>query len=412
MFEIFRLHHLFYVVFSLIVSTVIFLPSVRMKLGLVEIALLTAVYAVCFFRSQIPCIRRMIPPMLIYGLMCFLFGMPFQLKLGFLHPIMTLWIWVFPILMATCLFERNSRKERNIIIGYNLILLLVVIIATAKAMLAFPDIMRMLTAGTTEKAFSQSMTQMNVGGFGIAYGCGAILLVLVTLLINFTLNKITQILLWGGIGLCGYIVLQAHFTTLLGLCIAGVTLILYISTGNPFAKLIYILVTLLLLLAVQPLMRIVIDYYQGSAVAGHLQDLYVSWFEGGKYHSYRNEYFMNGVNLFLTSPLWGVNVTLPENQFTYIASHSTVLGVATRSGVIGCFCYFYTYWIAVKDKVFDCPSPQRFRIYFSLIAYFLILSFLNPTESDVFNYCVGFISLVIISLIIEHSNGTETTLEE
>ena len=215
MFEIFRLHHLFYVVFSLIISTVIFLPSVRMKLGLVEIALLTVVYAVCFFRSQIPYIWRMIPPMLIYGLMCFLFGMPFQFKLGFLHPIMTLWIWVFPILMTTCLFERQSRKERNVIIAYNLILLLVVIIATAKAMLVFPDVMRMLTAGTTEKAFSQSMTQMNVGGFGIAYGCGAILLVLVALLTNFTLNKITRILLWGGIVVCGYIVLQAHFTELL-----------------------------------------------------------------------------------------------------------------------------------------------------------------------------------------------------
>ena len=383
-----------------------------MKLGLVEIALLTVVYAVCFFRSQIPYIWRMIPPMLIYGLMCFLFGMPFQFKLGFLHPIMTLWIWVFPILMTTCLFERQSRKERNVIIAYNLILLLVVIIATAKAMLVFPDVMRMLTAGTTEKAFSQSMTQMNVGGFGIAYGCGAILLVLVALLTNFTLNKITRILLWGGIVVCGYIVLQAHFTTLLGLCIASITLILYISTENPFAKLIYILVALLLLLAVQPLMRTVIDYYQGSAVAGHLQDLYASWFEGEKYHSYRNEYFMNGVNLFLTSPLLGVNVTLPENQFTYIASHSTMLGVATRSGIIGCFCYFYTYWVAVKDRVFECPSPQRFRIYFPLIAYFLILSLLNPTESDVFNYCVGFISLIITSLIVKQNYDAETTLEK
>lgn len=412
MFELFRLHHLFYVVFSLVVSTVIFLPSVRMKLGLVEIALLTAVYAVCFFRSQISCIMKMIPPMLIYGLMCFFFGMPLQLKLGLLHPIMTLWIWVFPILMASCLFERNSRKERNVIIAYNLILLLVIIIATAKAMLVFPDVMRMLTAGTTEKAFSQSMTQMNVGGFGIAYGCGAILLVLVALLMNFALNKIIQILLWGGIGLCGYIVLQAHFTTLLGLCIAGVTLILYISTGNNFAKLIYILLALLLLLAVQPLMRIVIDYYQGSAVAGHLQDLYASWFEGEKYHSYRNEYFMNGVNLFLTSPLLGVNITLPENNFIYTASHSTILGVATRSGIIGCLCYFYTYWIAVKNRIDSCTFPLKYRIYSPLIAYFLVLSLLNPTESDVFNYCVGFISLVIISLIFERSNDKETTLEE
>ena len=226
------------------------------------------------------------------------------------------------------------------------------------------------------------------------------------------MNKITRILLWGGIVVCGYIVLQAHFTTLLGLCIASITLILYISTENPFAKLIYILVALLLLLAVQPLMRTVIDYYQGSAVAGHLQDLYASWFEGEKYHSYRNEYFMNGVNLFLTSPLLGVNVTLPENQFTYIASHSTMLGVATRSGIIGCFCYFYTYWVAVKDRVFECPSPQRFRIYFPLIAYFLILSLLNPTESDVFNYCVGFISLIITSLIVKQNYDAETTLEK
>lgn len=413
MFEIFRLHHLFYVAFSLVISTVIFLPSVRMRFGLVEIALLTAIYAACFFRVQIPhIIRSIVPPIAVYGIMCYFFGIPFQLKLGLLHPIMTLWIWVFPILMATCLFERNSRTERNIIIGYNLILLLIIIIATAKAMLIFPDIMRMLTAGTTEKSLAQSMAQMNVGGFGIAYGCGAILLVLVALLINYIHNNITRTLLWGGIGLCGYIVLQAHFTTLLGLCIAGTAFILYISTDNPFTKIFCILIALLLLVAIRPLMESIIDYYQGSAVANHLQDLYDSWFKGKEYHSYRNEYFMNGVNLFLTNPLLGVNITLPENHFAYIASHSTVLGVATRSGIIGCFCYFYTYWIAAKNRIYKCSSPLRFRIYSPLIAYFLILSLLNPTELDVFNYCVGFISLVIISLILKQNDNTETTLEE
>ena len=412
MIEVTRLRQFFYVVFSLIVSTVIFLPSVRMKFGLVEIALLTAVYALCFFRTLLPSIKKMILPMIIYGLMCFLFGMPFQFKLGFLHPIMTLWIWVFPILMCACLLGRNSRKELNLILGYNLILLLIIIIATAKAMMAFPDVMRMMTSGATEESLAQSMAQMNVGGFGIAYGCGAILLVLVALLMNSTMNKITRISLFLGIGFCGFIVLQAQFTTLLGLCVMGVALIFYFSTDNPFTKIFYILIVLLLLVAIQPLMSFAIELYQGSMVAAHLQELYSSWFEGEQYHSYRNDYFMNGVNLFLTNPLLGVNVTLPENQFAYIASHSTVLGVATRSGVIGCFCYFYTYWVAVKDRVFECPSPQRFRIYFPLIAYFLILSLLNPTESDVFNFCVGFISLIIISLIIKRNYGTETTLEK
>ena len=412
MIEVTRLRQFFYVVFSLIVSTVIFLPSVRMKFGLVEIALLTAVYAACFFRTLWPCIKKMILPMTIYGLMCFFFGMPFQLKLGLLHPIMTLWIWVFPFLMCACLLERNSRKELKLVLGYNFVLLLVIIIATAKAMLIFPNAMRLMTSGATEASLANSMAQMNVGGFGIAYGCGAILLVLVALLMNCTINKITRISLFLGIVFCGFIVLQAQFTTLLGLCVIGVAFIFYFSTNNSFTKIFCILIALLLLVALQPLMSFTIELYQGSKVAAHLQDLYSSWFEGDQYHSYRNDYFMNGVNLFLTSPLLGVNVTLPENQFTYIASHSTVLGVATRSGMIGCFCYFYTYWVAVKDRVYECPSPQRFRIYFPLIAYFLILSLLNPIELDVFNYCVGFISLIITSLIVKQNYGTETTLEE
>lgn len=399
-------------IFSLVVSTVIFLPSIRIRFGLVEIAVLTIVYSVCFFNSLLPCIKKMVIPMIIYGLMCFLFGMPFQFKLGFLHPIMTLWIWIFPILMCNCLLERDSIKEQSIIIGYNIILLLVIVVATAKVMLLFPNIMRMMTSGATEAALATSMANMNVGGFGIAYGCGAILLTLVALIMNNTMGTIIKLAVLSGIGLCGFIVFKAQFTTLLGLCIIGIALILYLSIDSPILKILSIVVALFLLTATQPLLYFVIEIYQGTKVAEHLQDLYASWFEGEQYHSYRNEYFINGLNLFLKSPLLGVDVTSPENHFTYIASHSTVLGVATRSGIIGCLCYFYSYWLAARDKIYECSSPERMRIYFPLIGYFLALSIMNPTESDVFNYCVGFISLVVVSFIIKQDNDTKETLEE
>lgn len=407
-----KIERLAYVVLSLIVSTIIFLPSIRSRFGLVEIAVMTAVYAVLYFHKIIPILKLIVIPIFIYGLMCFLFGLPFQFKLGLLHPIMTLWIWIFPFLMCTCLIQRGKKWELITITAYNVILFLIITMATIKAMETFPNIMRIMTSGATDKAFFSKMTALNVGGYGIAYGCGAIMITLLGVLLNSASGKIAKNLLIIGLTVTGYIVIKAQFTTLLGLCMGAVALIVFLSIESNFIKFTTVIAALLLLTLTGPLLQILIDTYRGTAVGHHLQDLYASWFEGEEYNSYRNIYFMNGLKLFLKSPVLGIDVTTEEHYFDYMASHSTLLAVATRSGIIGCFCYLYSYWLAVRENIRNCPLSVRRNVYLPLIIYFLVLSIMNPTESDVYNYCLGFISPMIIYLISITQNETEETLEE
>lgn len=396
MIEVSRLRQFFYVVFSLIVSTVIFLPSVRMKFGLVEIALLTAVYALCFFRTLLPSIKKMILPMIIYGLMCFLFGMPFQFKLGFLHPIMTLWIWVFPYLMCAYLIQQNNNRSTLIILCCLLMMFGVVFFATIKAMDIFPDVMRMMTSGDTDSNLVTRLNLMNVGGYGIAYGCGAIFLGTLSAMFAFRLNKRFIIFAIALIVPCLYIIVKAQFATLLILCFLWTMISILICMKSLFVKMIVCIVCILILLFADPILYTVVEFFQGTATGDHLQDVYNSFFLNEQYKSLRSEYQLNALSTWLQNPLFGNDLTIQSNADVASHSHSTLLSIGLKSGLMGMVCYYMCYYYAFKglfDEILDIKVKHIFII---LGGYFFCLSVFNPTESDILSFCLGMLSPLLV----------------
>lgn len=410
-----RLNHIFYVLFSLIICTITFLPSIRVRFGLVEIAVLTAVYSACFFSSSLlPYIKKIAIPIIIYGVICFFFGFPFQFKLGFLHPIMTLWIWIFPFLMCTCLIQRNNKWNTRIILWYLLILFGIVLFATVKAMDTFPNVMRMMTSGATDSILKSKLNAMNVGGYGIAYGCGAIFLALVSYILIFKLKKTYFIFSLTLNLFCLYIVIKAQFTTLLGLCVLWTILILFINIKSQFIRISILILGLLTLLVAEPILHSIIEFYQDTKTGEHLQDIYNSIFQDEQYTSLRSEYQINALKVWLQSPLFGNDLTIPQNAIAAIHSHSTLLAIGVKSGLIGIICYYSCYYFAFISILNEINNSIIKKIFIPIGGYFLCLSALNPTESDILNYCLGLLAPLLVFTLYYNSNknGSFTFMEE
>ena len=84
--------------------------------------------------------------------------------------------------------------------------------------------------------------------------------------------------------------------------------------------------------------------------------------------------------LFLESPLWGNDIL---NNFTnvniYHESHSTFLGVACSTGIIGLISYYSTYWSVIKPLFQEYSGKNK--NYIAIVLYFFLFSILNPSES-------------------------------
>lgn len=78
------------------------------------------------------------------------------------------------------------------------------------------NIMRSLTAvSTMDDELRISYALANIGGFGIAYGSGAVVVLLITLVVNKLQRKGLRLITYLLLGFFLYFVLNAQFTTLL-----------------------------------------------------------------------------------------------------------------------------------------------------------------------------------------------------
>lgn len=381
-----RINSILYISGVIFLSAIYILPSVRIGVDFTFLAIVLFIFYIVFIlkRKNLTPIIAMVMNLLPYMLVSFLVAKSGNLKLGFFHPLLITWCVLFPSILCKDLLERGNKKELLSIATVMLIMFVYVMYNTIGAMADSPDVMRELTAvSTMDDTLRLSYAADNVGGFGIAYGSGAIVVLLVTLVVNKDLNGWPKIVVYLLLSYTLYFVLNAQFATLLLLVIFGSMVSLYLSEYGRKHKLQLVFISILLLFFIPLLFQMLANLYDGTTIGEKLIRFNDSMFGNGnviEVSGQRSKFQIDAFVLFLKSPIWGSDITRDVvNATIYVSSHSTMLGVACSTGLIGLISYYKTYWLFIKPiyKVYASSGKQ----YVALLAYFFCFSFFNPSEN-------------------------------
>jgi len=381
-----RINSYLYIFFVSILSLIYIMPSVRLFFDYTELAIISFIfYAIFIFKGEgfIP-IMKIVINLLPYMLVSFLIAKSGNFKLGFLHPLLVTWCMLFPGLLCKDIIIRNNKREIVLIFIVTMSMLLFVMYNTILAFADSADIMRELTAvSTMDDEVRISYANANIGGFGIAYGSGAVVVLLTTFVFNNIKNSVLKVVTYSLLVFFGYFVLNAQFATLLFLTIFCVFLSLYFSPYGQRNKVPLIFFCLFISFLIPMLFQFLANLYSDTTIGDKLIKFNESMFGGGditRVSGQRSKFQIDSFKLFLTSPIWGVNITDNlMNAAIYGASHSTMLGVACSTGIIGLLSYYKTYWVVMKPifKVYDGND----KLYIALVSYFFCFSIFNPSES-------------------------------
>lgn len=167
------LSNIFYIFYASIICIVYLMPRWREALGYFPMTILTLPFAIMYFQQTLNVTIKAVGYMLVYASIMFLIAIPLDFKYGFLLYLLYLWIYIFPLLMCVNVIERGQYWEQLAILIVLILGFTVIVRNTASFMGQYPQIMREITSGNTDEVFKAMMISQNVGGFGIAYGCGA-----------------------------------------------------------------------------------------------------------------------------------------------------------------------------------------------------------------------------------------------
>lgn len=373
-----------YIVIVLAFSAIYILPSVRIYFDYTNLAIITlAFYAFFIYKKEnVKPIKNIVANLFPYMLLMFLVARNWDFKMGFLHPLLTSWCMLFPGVLCHNIIKRDNKIELYTIALFSLSLLLYVMNNTIGAFSESTDIMRELTASTMEDSLRLKYVMANIGGYGIAYGCGAVVVMLFTILVKHKFNTKYTFLLYAIIGYFSYFVLNAQFTTLLLLTIFCTILSIYYSDYGQKHKIRLFVIGFMLIILAPLCMQLLAQLYNGTTIGDKLVRMNLA-ISGGNVSEASGERSLNQIKalkLFLESPLWGNDIL---NNFTnvniYHESHSTFLGVACSTGIIGLISYYSTYWSVIKPLFQEYSGKNK--NYIAIVLYFFLFSILNPSES-------------------------------
>ena len=362
------------------------LPAVKIGFDYTKLAIiLFAFYAVFILKTEkLRPIITIVGNLLPYMFISFIVAKSGNLKLGFFHPLLVTWCMIFPAILCKDIIDRGNRKEFLSITIVMLSMLDYVMYNTIGDLAETPDIMRQLTAmSTMDEELRLAYAAENIGGFGIAYGTGAVVVLLITLVFNEKLRGWPKIVIYLLLGYALYFVLNAQFATLLFLVMFGSIASLYFSEYGRRHKIQLVSIGLLLLFFIPMLFQLLANLYEGTTIGEKLILFNESIFGEGnvtEVSGQRSKNQLDAFLLFLRSPIWGSDVTHDMfNATIYVSSHSTVLGVACSTGLIGLISYYKTYWSFIKPIYKDYASSGK--QYVALVVYFFCFSFFNPSET-------------------------------
>ncbi len=388
-----RIGNIIFIAYSLLIASCYILPQLQYYVNIQILAILTFIFFTIFGIKQIG-IKQLniliwsIPFLMIF----FIVSKSLDFKYGLLHPALLLWITIFPAFMYKTIEARGSKVEHIVLLISILSLICMVILNTISVMHDNPTIAREMTSSLTDEDYLREMKLTGVGGFGISYASGLLVLCCLTVVLNTRLKNvriISSILCL----LFLYMVFNAQFTTLIIITIACIGVLMYKQTNKPHYKYLIIVVFILCLIMVPVILQQVIAIYGDSPVSDNLIRLYNNLAGIGK-DSQRDIYRNNCIELMCDSPFWGRNVD-GEYQYLYNHAHSTILSYGLATGFVGVGFYLMTLLKAFQASVSNLGLPLFGKSCFPIILYYLLLSFFNPTNSLEINF-VFFLTIPLI----------------
>lgn len=374
-----------YIVAVSIFSAIYILPSVRIFFDYVSLAMVSCLFYVIFIykKDKFLSISRIFINLLPYMIISFLVAKPMDFKMGFLHPLLTTWCMLFPGVLCKDILEKGDKLVSRSIAFITMSMFMYVVYNSINALIKSPDILREIAGNILEKEILLQYILSNVGGYGLAYGAGSVIILLIIVIERKPSNKLFKYVLFILLAIVSYFVFNAQFTTLLFLTIICVVISLYYSDYGQRNKLFLIFLTIIFVLFIPLLLQFTATIYEGTTIGYKLDRFINAIFGSGntiEASGARSESQFAALKLFIDSPIWGSNISSNVfNADVYMSSHSTLLSVACSTGLIGLISYYKTYFGVIIPVFRDYFGKGN--QYLSIIIYFFFFSLFNPSES-------------------------------
>lgn len=373
-----------FVVCTILLAAFYFFPQMRILITYDQLAYLSTLYYVCFIMKTEP-LNKLVNIMkytLPYCILIYI-AKGFSFKYGFMLNFMTLWNLLIPSIICIGILSRNRTKELQIITWSTIAMIVATCIVTLGEMSLTANVMRELTAGTTDETYAMKLRKNGVGGFGVAYSMGAFAVGLFILLKQIPReNKIWWVILSLTLFIV-YFITQAQFTTLLILTIVGIVSYYFLNAKTTNKKMVIIGCTGAIIVAMPFIFQTLINLYSDTTVGARLDRMYESLWGNGELTEVsgsRSVQQLEAFYLFLQSPFWGNNITGIKNASIHLACHSTLLAVAAATGIIGVWSYIKSFKTAFDRQIDVIIDPSLKSCYYPIVLYYLLFAIFNPID--------------------------------
>lgn len=275
------------------------------------------------------------------------------------------------------MLANKPRRQQRLIWLFSSFLMLFVLFSTLTAVTENPMIARLLAGSVTQTQNLNVFRMQNVGGFEFCYAVGFTTPVWIYLLLRGRWS--VRIACAAALLLVLYFAFQVQYMTLLLLLMFSISLTVALCTQRLSVRIGVTVATLLLVLLLPTLFEWISGFeFLGMQLKEKFFSLSQAFAGTGTLNdtSTRFELYRNALWDFIRSPLWGT-----VSSEAAVHSHSTFLGTAAASGIIGlgfviwCMRRYYRHGLsALRAQNIDTkPFSSAFML-------FLVLAMLNPVQ--------------------------------
>lgn len=270
-----------------------------------------------------------------------------------------------------------SLGELDIIVKAITVIILTVFVSSFIVLLSYPEAARALASSSASNELLNRWRRSNVGGFNFTYSMGLFFLLTIDRLKGAKgYFKGTCILML----ICmAYFFLMAQYVTLL-IILIGVSMIYLIMQNQKNGGVLAVggFLILLILINLAGIFRFFAGVIESEIISRRLYEVaeFLAGGEMGVSMESRWDVYMEGLQYFIKSPIWGNNV---ESYGGIDIWHSTVIEYLVKAGLIGITIYFILLKNATKNT-FIIKGKMKNKLVAPCMIYFVVLSILNPTQ--------------------------------
>ena len=273
--------------------------------------------------------------------------------------------------------KHMSLGELDVIVKAITVIILTVFVSSFIVLLSYPEAARALASSSASNELLNRWRRSNVGGFNFTYSMGLFFLLTIDRLKGAKgYFKGTCILML----ICmAYFFLMAQYVTLL-IILTGVSMIYVIMQNQKNGGVLAVggFLILLILINLAGIFRFFAGVIESEIISRRLYEVaeFLAGGEMGVSMESRWDVYMEGLQYFIKSPIWGNNV---ESYGGIDIWHSTVIEYLVKTGLIGITIYFVLFKNATA-KTFISKGKSKSKLVIPCMIYFVVLSILNPTQ--------------------------------